>query len=67
MLGMTTEKRRIKRSLGMSQVQAWTRPNRIKQRAKYKMGWYTPQMRVIRNTDKFKYPSLLGLFGSKRN
>lgn len=66
MLGITTEKRHIKRSLGISQVQAWTRPSRIKQHAKYKMGWYTPQMRVIRNTAKGKYPSFLGLFDSKR-
>jgi hypothetical protein len=66
MLGITTEKRRIKRSLGISQVQAWTRPSRLKQRAKYRAGWYSPQMRVARNTAKGKFPSFLGLFGKKR-
>jgi hypothetical protein len=65
-LGITTEKRRIKRSLGISQVQAWTKPSRVKQRARYQMGWYSPQMRIVRNTAKGKFPSLLGLFSSKR-
>lgn len=65
-LGITAEKRRIKRSLGISQVQAWTRPSRVKQRIKYRAGWYSPPMRVIRNTSKDRFPSLLGLFGKKR-
>ena len=65
-LGITTEKRRIKRSLGISQVQACTRPSRLKQRAKYRAGWNSPQMRVARNTAKGKFPSFLGLFGKKR-
>jgi len=65
-LGITREKRRIKRELGISQVQAWTRPSRVKQRAKYKVGYYSPAMRVIRNTSKGKFPSLLGLFTKKR-
>lgn len=66
MLGITREKRRIKRSLGISQVQAWTKPSRVKQRAKYKLGYYSPTMRVVRNTSKGKFPSFLGLFGKKR-
>jgi hypothetical protein len=66
LLGITTEKRRIKRSLGISQVQAWTKPSRLKQRAKYKAGWYSPQMRIVRNTAKGRFPSFLGLFNSKR-
>jgi hypothetical protein len=66
LLGITTEKRRIKRSLGISQVQGWTRPTRIKQRIKYRAGWYSPNMRTIRNTSKGKFPSFLGLFGRKR-
>lgn len=65
-LGITREKRRIKRELGISQVQAWTKPSRIKQRAKYKLGWYSPAMRVARNTAKGRFPSFLGLFGKKR-
>jgi len=66
MLGITAEKRRIKRSLGISQVQAWTRPSRLKQRAKYQVGWYSPTMRVVRNTSKGKFPSFLGMFSKKR-
>lgn len=65
LLGVTAEKRRIKRSLGISQVQAWTKPSRLKQRAKYKAGWYSPQMRIVRNTAKGRIPSFLGLFSSK--
>lgn len=65
-LGITREKRRIKRELGISQVQAWTKPSRVKQRAKYQMGYYTPAMRVIRQTSKGKFPSLLGLFTKRK-
>ena len=66
MLGITAEKRRIKRSLGISKVQAWTKPSRLKQRAKYQLGWYSPSMRIARNTSKGKFPSFLGLFSKKR-
>ena len=66
MLGITTEKRRIKRSLGISQLQAWTRPTRLKQRAKYQVGWYSPSMRVARNTAKGKFPSFWGIFSKKQ-
>ena len=66
LLGVTREKRRIKRELGISQVQAWTKPSRVKQRAKYQMGYYSPVMRLLRNTSKGKYPSLLGLLGKKK-
>jgi hypothetical protein len=65
-VGYTGAKRRLKRSLGISQVQAWTRPSRLKQRAKYQIGWYSPSMRVVRNTSKGKFPSFLGLFSKKR-
>ena len=64
-LGITKEKRRIKRELGISQVQAWTRPSRIKQRAKYRLGLYSPAIRIIRNTAKGKFPTILGLFNKK--
>jgi hypothetical protein len=66
LLGVTKAKRRLKRQLGISQVQAWTRPSRVKQRIKYRAGWYSPQMRVARNTAKGKFPSFLGLFSRKR-
>ena len=64
-LGITKETRRIKRALGISQVQAWTRPSRIKQRAKYRLGLYSPAARIIRNTAKGKFPTILGLFNKK--
>jgi len=65
LVGYTSAKRRLKRSLGISQVQAWTNPNRIKQRVKYRLGLYSPAARVIRNTAKGKLPSFLGMFKSK--
>jgi hypothetical protein len=65
-LGYTKAKRKFKRSLGISQVQAWTKPSRVKQRLKYKVGLYSPAMRVIRQTSKGKFPSFLGLFSKKK-
>ena len=65
-VGYTKAKRKFKRSLGVSQVQAWTKPSRVKQRVKYKLGLYSPTVRVIRNTSKGKFPSFLGLFSKKR-
>lgn len=66
LLGVTTEKRRIKRSLGISQVQAWTKPSRVKQRVKYGIGLYSLTMRIARNTAKGRFPSPLGLFSKRR-
>jgi hypothetical protein len=60
--GYTQVKRRAKRQLGISQVQAWTKPSRLKQRAKQDVGYYSPTMRVVRNTAKGRFPSFLGLF-----
>ena len=63
--GYTRVKRRAKRQLGISQIQAWTNPSRVKQRAKQHVGYYSPTMRVVRNTAKGRLPSLFGLFGKK--
>ena len=63
--GYTQVKRRAKRQLGISQVQAWTNPSRVKQRAKQNVGYYSPTMRVLRNTAKGRFPSFFGLFGRK--
>lgn len=65
-IGVTGAKRKFKRAVGVSQVQAWTKPSRIKQKLKYKAGLYLPTMRIISNTSKGKIPSLLGLFTKKR-
>lgn len=64
--GYTGAKRRAKRSLGISQVQGWTQPSRIKQRAKYRIGLYSPAARVVRNTAKGRFPSFLGLFSRRK-
>ena len=66
LLGITAAKRRVKRELGISQVEAWTKPSRIKQRLKAKVGLYSPAARIIRQTAKGNFPTLLGLFGKKR-
>jgi hypothetical protein len=63
--GYTRVKRRVKRQLGISQVQTWTKPSRVKQRAKQRVGYYSPAARVVRNTAKGRFPSVLGLFGKK--
>ena len=63
--GHTRVKRRVKHQLGISQVQAWTKPSRVKQRAKQRVGYYSPAARVVRNTTKGRFPSVLGLFGKK--
>jgi hypothetical protein len=65
-LGVTAAKRRVKRELCISQVQAWTKPARVKQRMKSKVGLYSPAARVARQTIKGRFPSFLGLFGKKR-
>jgi hypothetical protein len=61
-LGLTAAKRQAKRSLGISQVQAWTKPSRIKQRVKYRLGLYSPVARTVRQTSKGRFPTLFGLF-----
>src|ERR1035437_9825619 len=63
--GYTQVKRRAKRQLGINQVQAWTKPSRVKQRAKQHVGCYSPTIRVVRNTAKGRFPSFLGLFRKK--
>jgi len=65
LVGYTSAKRRLKRSIGISQVQAWTKPSRVKQRVKYRLGLYSPVARVIRNASKGKFPSLLSIFRNK--
>ena len=63
--GHTRVKRQAKRELGISQVQAWTKPSRVKQRAKQLVGYCSPTMRLVRNTTKGRFPSFLGLFSKK--
>jgi hypothetical protein len=66
LFGVTATKRKVKRSLGISQVQAWTRPSKVKQRVKQQIGLHSPVARVIRQTVKGNFPTFLGRFGKKR-
>ena len=61
LLGVSTAKRRIKRSLGISQVQGFIKPSRLKQKIKYRAGLYTPVVRAIRQTAKGKFRIPFGL------
>ena len=65
-LGVIRVKRQMKRSVGISQVEGWTKPSRVKQKLKYRAGLYPPAVRVIRQTAKGKLPTLFGLFDKKR-
>lgn len=65
LLGITAAKRRVRRDLGISQVEAWTKPSRVKQRVKYNLGFYSPTARVIRQTTRGRFPSPLGLWSRK--
>jgi hypothetical protein len=49
LLGVTKAKRQVKRELGISQIQAWTKPSRVKQRAKYRLGLYSAPARTGRS------------------
>ena len=66
LLGVTSAKRKVKRELGISQVQAWTKPSRVKQRVKQQIGLYSPVARVIRQTVRGDFPTFLGLFRRRR-
>jgi hypothetical protein len=65
MLGVTKLKRQVKRELGISQVEGWTQPSRLKQKVKQRAGLYSPEVRVVRQTAKGRIPTLFGLFGKK--
>ena len=62
LLGVTKVKRQINKVSGKSAIDRWTKPSRIKQRAKQKVGWYNPTLSITRQTSKGKVPSFLGLF-----
>jgi hypothetical protein len=65
LLGVTRAKRRIRRSLGISQFEGYTKPSRIRQKLKREVGLYSPAARVIRQTSRGRFPTFLGL-GSRR-
>ena len=61
LLGVTAAQRSIKRSLGISQVQGFIEPSRLKQKIKYRAGLSTPIARAIRQTAKGKFRTPFGL------
>ncbi len=66
MVGYTAAVRRVRRATGVSIFQRYTNPSRIKQRARYRLGLYSPAMRVVRQTSRGRFPSFLGLFSGRR-
>lgn len=66
LLGITRAKRQLRRAIGISQIEGYTKPSRIKQRIKQKVGIYSPTMTVVRQTSKGHIPSIFGLFKSKK-
>lgn len=66
LFGVTRAKRQVKRSLGISQVQGWTQPSRLRQKAKQRVGFYSPVARAIRQTSRGNVPTFLGLFSRRR-
>ena len=66
LLGVTAAKRRVKRELGISQVEAWTKPSRVKQRVKQQIGLYSPVAGVVRQTARGNLPCFMGLLGRRR-
>jgi hypothetical protein len=65
LLGVTKMERKIRRVTGISTIERYTNPSRIKQRLKQKAGIYSPTMTIARQTAKGNFPSLFGLFRKK--
>ena len=62
-LGITKIKRSIKKATGISTVERFTNPNRIKQTIKQKVGIYgNSTVTAFRQTIKGKIPNPLGIF-----
>ena len=64
-LGITAAKRQVRRSLGISQFQAYTKPTRIRQKLKREAGLYSPAARGILQTSRGSFPTFLGLGGKR--
>jgi len=61
LLGITRIKTKIRKEAGISTLQRYTLPRRIKQRFLQKIRIYSPQVTPIRQTAKGKFPTTLGL------
>ncbi|KKP87234.1 MAG: hypothetical protein UR89_C0004G0023 [Candidatus Roizmanbacteria bacterium GW2011_GWA2_35_8] len=64
-LGITKIKRTFRKASGLSTIEQFTKPSRIKQLIKQKVGIYSPTMTVVRQTSKGKLPTFFGIFGKK--
>ncbi len=63
MLGIAQTKRRFRKATGLSTLDRYTNPNRIKQTLKQRIGIYNnPTMTIIRQTSRGRLPSFLGIF-----
>ena len=65
LLGITRVKTAVGKATGISTVERFTKPSRIKQSIKQKIGLYSPTMTVVRQTSKGRLPSFFGLFKKK--
>jgi hypothetical protein len=63
--GYTEVSRRARRAAGISQFEGYTKPSRIKQKAKYQAGLYSKPARIVRQTSRGRFPSFFGLFRIK--
>jgi hypothetical protein len=62
LLGVTRLKREMRKATGISTIERYTKPSRIKQRMKQKVDIYSPPMTIVRQTAKGKFPTLFGFF-----
>lgn len=62
MIGVTRITRSVRKATGISTFERFTKPSRIKQSLKQKVGIYSPPMTIVRQTLKGKFPSLFGWF-----
>ena len=61
LLRVTAATQRVKCGFGISQVQGFIEPIRLKQKIKYRAGLYTPLARAIRQAAKGKFRTPFGL------
>lgn len=61
-VGITAVKKSIRKVTGLSTIDRFTKPSRIKQSIKQKVGIYSPTMTVVRQSSRGNIPTLFGLF-----
>jgi hypothetical protein len=66
LVGITKAKRKLRKATGISTVERYTKPSRIKQHYKQKLGLYSPLATTVRQTSKGNFPSFLRLFKRKK-